>query len=501
MAFPFTRQGSAAAIVHDGTPIIRFESNFLFFNGTFWARDQWLEPGGGPEVASLPLFSCLASPVSDVEYQAETLPDGLRLRITPSQTRRGRAPLARLQEVDTLTVRLAGGRYVWTQEMELRAGADLNVDDPATGQVLQIYHFPRPDGQPGLYLQYADPQPINASGPAVPMARDWLGQIEPYIGPDGFRQHWRRRYVAILFQDPDGSYAHSDLNKTKWHHLTLDNRRARPCHAQGMVYVLKEDGSALAGRCRAPSHFHHVCEWGMDFHYWLDLEPYLRGRVLPAATEIRAATEWRLADAAETAPLVRQARRIELTADERRWADLPAYEEPENTFAVSALDRLDAQPWSPGGEGCAWERTGGRTPGSGCLAVRNVVTTEGEWRQPSLGPSQWGNPLVPGAKYRLSAWVKLDDLTWNAGHPGPLLGVTFQQYNGPASASPPTTIVGGWSAPLFGAARGYPPRLDWTRIELVTTAPSYALVACLHLRFCGRGTARFSGVRWEQIED
>jgi len=452
-------------------------------------------------VASVPLFSTVAAQVTDVEYATETGRDQLRLRITPVNTRQGRGPLAKLEEINTLTVRLAGGRYVWTQEMCLRALADLDINAPAADATMYVYHYARPDGQPGAYLQFADPQPANASGPAVPMTEDWIGQFEPYVGPDGFRKRWRRRYVAILFQDPDGSYAFSDLNKARWYHLTMDNRRARPCHPQGMLYVLKEDGEALAGRCRAPSHYHHVCEWGMDFHYWLDLQPYLRGHVLPAGAEIRAETEWRMADAAETAPLVKAARRLELTEQERRRADLPAYEEPENSFTLSALDHMDAQPWTPGGEGCTWERSGGRQPGSGCLVVRNSSGVEGEWQQPRLGPSQWGNPIVPGARYRLSAWVRLDDLVWDGNHPGPQIGVTFSQYNGPAAASPPTAVPGGWTAPLFDLRRsGCVREVGWTRIEMVATAPSYALVACLHLRFVGRGVARFSGVRWERVD-
>ena len=39
--------------------------------------------------------------------------------------------------------------------------------------------MPGPDGLPGICVQFADPQPVNASGPAVPVIRDMQMQFEP----------------------------------------------------------------------------------------------------------------------------------------------------------------------------------------------------------------------------------------------------------------------------------------------------------------------------------
>ena len=502
MPFIFEKNGSDAAILHDGTPILRLQSNRMDFGGVFLAREQWMRPGGGPEVAELVLFSAYrsAAMITDVSYEAEITPDMLRLKMTPLASRAGTAGMKPFTETDMLTVRLQEGRYAWTQEMVLRIHADLDINDPATAHYLRIYHFPHQDGTPGRFLQFADPQPVGASGPAVPMTRDWLQQFEPYVGPDSFRAQWRRRYVAIVLENLDGSYATSDLNKTKWAYLTQDNRRARPCHPQGMTYLLKDTGEALAARCDAPTYYHHVCEWGMDFHFWLDLEPFLKNDVLPKGTEIRAATHWRMVDAEETAPIVKSAKPIALTEREFFFANLPAYEEPENTFTVSALDRLDAQPWTPTSEGCSWSRTGGKTADTGCLVIQNNFGDIGEWEQGKLGPSQWANPFVPGGTYRLSAWVKIENLEINTPASGPQVGITFTQYNGPASVSSPTQVDGGWSPSIFATRDfAYPGELPWTLIELITTAPSYALDACLRLRFQGRGTAYFSNVRWEQV--
>lgn len=497
--FTFVEQGSHAAICHDGREIIQFDKNITFFRGAWWALHQCMTPGGGPEVAIVPVFASYSgeSAVADVRYEVEERADAFAVTIIPTRTYAGTAVFQQVQERCTFSVQLADGRYEWEQKLEIAFQSDVDV----TSSWIGFYRFPHQDGRPGLFLQYADPQPVNASGPAVPMTRDWLFQPEPYVGPDSYRLNWRRRYVAVIFQDPDGSFAWSDLNKTKWGHLSQDNRRARPCHPQGLQYLLQEDGSALEYRCDAPSHYHHVCEWGMDFHYWMDVAPFLRGTIIPAGTTFTCTTAVRLVGAEVTAPVLQQAREITLTPREFAFADKPAYEEPENTFAVSALERLDAQVWYPQNEGCRWERSGGYREGTGCLVIHNDYGNIGSWEQASLGPSQWGNPFLAGARYRLSAWVKVENFETDANQPGPQVGVTLCQYNGPAASTPPQLIDCGWSASPFNMETPIVDHLDWTYIELtIPHCPSYVLNGVLKLRFIGRGTAYFSGVKWEMVE-
>ncbi len=262
--------------------------------------------------------------------------------------------------------------------------------------------------------------------------------------------------------------------------------------------MVQENGDALEYRCEAPSHFHHVCEWGMDFHFWCDLEPFMEQGILKAGSAIVCATTVRLVGKDVTAPVLAAARRLELTPRERQIADRPAYEEPENSFTASVLDRMDAQPWTGTSEGCSWQRTGGYKPGSGCLVIHNDVSVSAEWRQESLGPSQWGNPFVPGARYRFSAWIRLEDWEPEPGWPGAQLGVEFYNYNGPASTSPAAVVDGGWSPGQVTVFKPLPTRLDWTYVELVTPpCPGYVLRAVLKLRLIGRGTGYFANVRWE----
>ncbi|MHB9133334.1 MAG: hypothetical protein ACYDBB_19885 [Armatimonadota bacterium] len=504
MMFEFLEQGSHAAILHDGREIIEFNKNLVYFAGSWWAQNQCMVPGEGQEVASLPIFASFDGHhlVSDVRYEAQCGPDSCCIKITPTRTIGGTKIFNEVTEQCTLTVRLVDGRYEWEQQLDVQYHRDIDTSDPAANERLRFYHFPRQNGEPGIFLQYADPQQVGASGPAVPMTHDWLGQPEPMVGPDSFRKNWQRRYTSIIFQNPDGSFSWSDLNKTKWHRLTMDNRRARPCHPQGLLYVAKEDGSAIEYRTDAPSHYHHVCEWGMDFHFWMDLQPFMHGTVIPAGTTLTCKTTARLVDPEVTRPIFTQAQEIMLTERERFIADRPAYEEPENTFTVSGLERLDAQVWQPTSEGCRWEKTGGYCNGAGCLVIQNNYSNIGAWRQTSLGPSQWGNPLLMGARYRLSAWVKVEHCECDTTEAGPMIGVEFGQYNGPAVRSPRVPVDGGWSQPLISVTKPVPTQINWTYLEVITPpCPSYALVNSLILRFHGRGIAYFSNVRWEMVEE
>ena len=497
----FIEQGSHAAFVHDGREILRLDKNVAYFGLAYWVRDQVMIPGGRPEIASLPVLSAYpGGSVRDVRYEVETRGDSLSVRIIPVKLKDCAAGLTHWREENVFSVRLQEGRYVWTQQAFLNFFADVDLDADDIG--MRIYRFHHTDGRPARMFQYYDPAPAGASGPAVPMSRDWLEYHEPCTGPDGFRQHWKRDFVSVIFQDPDGGFSTAELNKTLWLNLTRDNRRSRPCAAQGLLYLVKDTGQAIECDIDAPSHYHHVCEWGIDFHAWCDLDPFARGSIIPAGTKIVCTTVSRLVDREAVAPVLARARRIELTPEERAVADRPAYEEPENSFTVSALDRLDAQTWEATSEGCSWRRDGGYKPGSGCLVIHTDYAPSALWQQSALGSQQWGNPIADGSRYRLSAWVRFENFVPDPSQTlGPQVGVELKQYNGPAVGSTQTMIDYGWSQSLVDNRLPLPTEIGWTKIELVTTpVPNFVLGGVLKLRMSGRGTAYFSNVRWEEID-
>ena len=499
--FQFVEQGSHAAIVHQGREILRLDKNIAFFGLSYFVRDQVMVPGGNPEVAFVPVFSAYPRPgILDVRYEVEADAESLRVRIIPAKVVAGPTNLLCWREEDVIGVRLENGRYVWQQDACLTFFKDIDLD--AAESAMRVYRFHHVDGRPARCFQYIDPAPAGSSGPSVPMLRDWLDYHEPYTGPDGFREHWKREYVSIIFQDPDGGFSVTDLNKTRWSNLTLDNRRSRPCAAKGLLYLVKDSGQALEYDIDAPSHFHHVCEWGMDFHAWCDLDPFVRGSVIPAGTTISCASVCRLVDAAVVAPVIAKARRIELTPEEFAIANRPAYEEPENSFNVSALDRIDAHPWFPTSEGCSWLRDGGYAPGTGSLVIRNSYCDCGSWRYIALGSQQWGNPIITGVCYRISAWVRVEEFIPDPSETqGPQVGVELTQFNGPAVGATQTVTDCGWSLSLITNFAPLPTRIGWTKIELITAPmPNYILRGTLKLRLHGRGIAWFSGVRWEPVE-
>jgi|GEM_PF-3370283 len=499
--FTFSETGSHAAILYNGMEILHLDKNCAFFNGYYMIRNQVMVPGGVVENAFVPVFSAYPPKftVVDVEYQLECDGERLRLRILPLKSTGKDCFYSGWREEVVFEVHLERGVFVWRQETTLTFLENYDLSDPR----LNSYRMHHQDGRPGYFYQFADPVPAGGSGPAVPMQRDWLGFLEPYNGPDTFRKHWKRNYRSIIFENPDHTFSWSELNKIKWLHLTADNRRARPCASSGVFYLVKDSGDALEYHVDAPSHYHHVCEWGMDFHCWADLAEFAKNSEIPGETQISCTTIARLVGQEIVSPILSSAKEIALSEEERAAADRPCYEEPENTFAVSALERPDGQYWEPTSEGCAWNRNDGYEPGHGALVIENHYCTCGSWEQRLLGPSNWGNPFVPGVRYRLSAWVRVKrflpdpSLTF-----GPQVGVDFIQYNGPASGATTTAIECGWSPPVINSESCLQNEIEWTRIEFVTPPCSnYVLRAVLKLRLSGRGKAFFSKVRWELADD
>ena len=498
--FEFREDGAHAGIYYNGEKILRLETH-----DRLTIKDQCMEPGAGPELAWLQPFAFFGykHSISEVRYDVEQETGRLSLAITPTNTLSGPEAFGWVQEKRTLTVWLEDGKFAWDERLEINVLKDVDIATLSKKTPLRVYLFPHQDGRKGTFFQFSDPVPCYSSGPAVPMTRDWGSDRNPYTGPEGFTKDWKRRWVKIILQNPDGSYSWSDLNKNKWYWLTMDNMSARPCHPKGPFYLGTPDGSALEYKIDAPSHYHHVCEWAMDFHCWADLEPFLDGTVLPAGTRIEASNEVRLVGPEVAEPILEQAEEILLTETEFIKANLPAYEEPENTFTVSCLepDRLDSWSWHPSSEGCRWEKTGGYKEGTGWLIIENKISGFGSWEEFFTGPSHWGNPFVKGARYRLSAWVKVDPCDCDALESGPQVGVLFSNSTAWPNENPSETQNSGWSDPLTGPGAARQKRIPWTCIEVVTEpCPSHGGMAALRLRFTGRGTAYFSCVRWELVD-
>lgn len=503
MDFKFKEQGGVARIEYDGQPIIQMDQNYFPFKGALCIHDQVMLPGERSEVA----YVCgtfathgYNHAVTEVKYETEKLDDGITVRIIPTNTKSGREVFEIVNEILTFTVRLIDDRFVWTQHLKINFKQDLVLEETGNHSTIRVYRFPKQDGSLGRFLQFADPMPRNASGPAVPMTRDWIGVIEPTVGPDTFRAHWKRDYDRIIFQDPDHSYSWTELNRAKTHAMVNDNQRARPCDSKGTLYLVKDNNDALEYSCDVSSHYHHICEWGMDYHCWLDAGDYAKDGVIAKGTVIEAATTVKLVGSDVIEPVLKSAKYIDLTEREKFHFNLPAYEEPENTFTKSVLEsHCDAQHWQPTSEGCSWQKDGGYKPDTGCLVIHNNFSQTGSWIVPLLGPSHWCNPFDPGAQYRMSAWVKLEDMETMFG--GPSIGIEFTNYHGLGTARKTEKINGGQASLDPFECPQWTPNREWTYLEFITcSCPSYVLRSTMTVKLEGYGKAYFSNIRWELIK-
>ena len=210
--FEFREDGAHAGIYYNGEKILRLETH-----DRLTIKDQCMEPGAGPELAWLQPFAFFGykHSISEVRYDVEQETGRLSLAITPTNTLSGPEAFGWVQEKRTLTVWLEDGKFAWDERLESNVLKDVDIATLSKKTPLRVYLFPHQDGRKGTFFQFSDPVPCYSSGPAVPMTRDWGSDRNPYTGPEGFTKDWKRRWVKIILQNPDGSYSWSDLNKNK----------------------------------------------------------------------------------------------------------------------------------------------------------------------------------------------------------------------------------------------------------------------------------------------
>jgi len=503
MDFKFEECGNEAFITFDGKKILCFQGYNVFFGRSFWVKDMATRPDGEHEVACMPTWATYGYTRDVTKVRFNVLEQGRRLalELVPVETMAGTAVLERVREKKTICVGLSedGRAFVWDMRLDVQFLDDVALEEfgrAGSGRPFRQYEFPNPDGSPGQYIQFADPLPTCAVGPAVPMQEDWLGVQEPYCGRQGFRKDWQRRYYDILVQTPDGRWLKTKLNRQKLFHLEKFNRRALELKRDGTLYVVRRDKSALKYEFDVDSLFLHICEWGNDFHFWSDFSRQFKdGRIEKGRT---LTYRYRVSDApaGEVAPLHEQAEEVELTPQEYQRANQPLYEEPVNTFRTSALEPIDVRAWEPDETG-RWEPQVGRREGFGSVALRHSTMRTSYWRAEGIGPSQWCNPIAPNCRYRLSCYARVADAEGEPQGAGAQVGLVFHHYNGPAAAGARKVDIHAGFSPAGQAVRD-----EWTYIELLTDpAPAYALHATLLLRFEGKGTAYFTEVSFERVKE
>jgi len=500
MDFRFEQDGNEAWIRYGDRDILSFQMYNVFFDRSFWVRDMATRPDGVHEVASMPTWATYGytRDITRVDFKALEQGRRLVLEIVPTERQGGSETLHRILEKKTISVQLSpdGKTFIWDMKLEVEFLDDVAQDEFDRVGTFRAYKFPNPDGSSGLFIQFADPLPTYAVGPCVPMQEDWLGVREPYVGARNYRKDWQRRYFDIIVQTPHGKWLKTELNRQKLFHLERFNRRAFEMKRDGIFYIVRKDRSALKYEFDVESLFLHVCEWGNDFHFWSDFAREFKDGKIEKGRKLTF--KYRVSDATseEVRPLYDQAEKVQLTAEEYKAANQPAYEEPINTFKVSALEPVDVQAWAPDEPG-RWEPNVGRQEGFGSVVLEHTKEASSCWQAKGIGSSQFCNPIAPNCRYRLCCYARVKDFVGYLHEAGPQLGVIFHHYNGPASAGAEKVDVQTAFSPARQAIKD-----EWTYVELVTApAPAYALNATLILKFEGMGTAYFTEVKFERLPE
>ena len=82
--------------------------------------------------------------------------------------------------------------------------------------------------------------------------------------------------------------------------------------------------------------------------------------------------------------------------------------------------------WVLEGDG-GWNPAGGKVPGHGALEIHHGDQPRtSEWQFPYFVPTRACNPIPPGSRFKISAWIKADDPTQAQ------IIFTVNHYNGPA---------------------------------------------------------------------
>lgn len=487
--------GNHHRVLAGGAELMQVGVGDLYMAGSLSIRDIRFHPAHRLRIAGLMQFwRCFVPPrhPARVAVRGERTAHGLRLCFQPD-TRGGVADVK--DALEFLPAADSGG---WMIEHRCRIVLRKRVQAREIGLV----QFPLPNGRPALWWEIDDPNFDGNYGPSVPMKQDWLGVYEPNCGPDTFRKHWRRRVEKFVFQEPSGKVRTIRFHRGLLFSLTKHNRRALPFKRGGFASVLHSDGAGtLYEFVDGQPTFGHLCEWGFDTHFWRLLPGDPDTLVLPKGHVLEARYRIREVPPAAMRRILRGATPIEPTAQEWRQADVPIYEEPVNHFAVSWRDdrAADAWPWIPG-VGATWDRRIGRTkPGSLRLDVPLHVMNEGaHWKSVRVGQTNFMNPLVPRARYRLSAYVMTQPSATSSKPSVPSISMTFHQYAGPATFSPEVLPNEVFTGTL--RARIQPRR--WTKIEAVS-APIRGNIMGVTLGYHlhGGGTAWSDDVVFEKVED
>ena len=478
--FQFTERPGLYTLSFRGEPVLRIVNEHAVFR-TARLNHLKLRPGGPVEFVELlpsALYSqaLLAFAVTARQHS----PNDLELTLTPAKVDRELTRLA--SETRRIRVRYlpAKRRFRWDFAVDLAFHADLLGGEG-------LHHTPMKQwpGDDYAVIEFDDPLFSGGLGPQVPMTQDWQGVVEPQLGEHNFTTAWQKRYHGVVFQTVERGWRNLAFNRIVNGVQQFYNRTLVKLAPRSPLYYQRTDGGWLVCTPLFDHPMsHHICEWGYDMHWYALLPKAGDGRLFRRGQ--REMLAWRVEEiaAAEAPAVCRSAPAAEIEDDERVAADRPIYEEPACRFTRSTLDCPDSYGWEMSdAEVCLWKKRGGHDRGSGALAFApRAGGVPAEWRFRHLGASYAANPIPPGSRFHVAAWVR-------AAHPDTFtLELRLVHFQGPAQFSPRQTVTFTHGPEALRREKD-----GWLRLEFdAGPAPSYALVGEVIARYGGRGAACFS---------
>jgi hypothetical protein len=285
--------------------------------------------------------------------------------------------------------------------------------------------FSRTDADPefadtGAWIfEFSDPMPHRAFGPKdgpIPLDRPDILFPQPWFRKDG----WQRNWTHFVFARADGKIIKIPMNHLENH--DKDFWRQSP---DGFVAFLGGKGTNLRYRFldgTGRNVCHHYCMWGYDIHFWQIFAPGSGGSPnerpeLPEGFVFKHRYVLESMSDEEASNLLQNAEDHPWRQGDQRSLDNTPVYVPGVTEFHESLKREDDRGFFQPALTADFlpEHPGRKTPG--CVRLDNhgfaydrdgnSVAQYNAWAI-SLGSDNWHTPIEPGAKYEISAWVKLE---------------------------------------------------------------------------------------------
>jgi hypothetical protein len=483
--FTFSENPGKTMVLFDGESIVTFIQEHLILRSVL-VSDLKLRPGGPVELVTLMGSSFYGQNLVRCAIECRQESDHrVRVILTPTKVDCGLLDLVRETREYLIEYRPDQRRFRYTITARLDFLRDIRGDEGLS--------IP-PNAQWGddnyAVIEFDDPMLSGGVGPQVPMTQDWTGLHEPMLAADDFTTRWKKRYLSVVLPTALRGLRKITFNRVVNGHQQFFNR-AEPRTTPHLPFLYaKEDGRFLlfTPLFDYPAS-HHICEWGYDVHWRAMLDRPAPDLLFRQGQQVELSFQFEEIERSEAPDGYLEAPPAEIEPEERAKADRPLYEEPVCLFTRSTLDCPDQYGWDPG-ERCAWNRSGGHASGTGALEIHNgSQAQETAWDFIHFGPSYGCNPIPPTSRFRVSAWVKADELDKIA------LSLRLDQYNGPAMYSSRVSVTSTGSGCEGARQDG-----EWRRLEFLSEpSGSYTLSGGFRFAYCGSGSAALSEFQVERL--